>query len=302
MSDTPRSESRAASTLVTGATGMIGRLLVDELVSRGAAFSVMVRPASDASSFTGRQGVDVVRGDLDDPASLEQVLEGVERAFLLTNSTDRTEQQQLAFVDAAHRAGVRHIVKLSQLHASADSPVRFLRYHAAVEEAIRGTGIDYTFVRPNLVLQAYLPFRANIAAGHLQAPISDARVSVVDARDIADIAAIALTQDGHNNRTYDVTGPRAVTHVEIAEAFSRTLGHPVVFERVPSDAFVEAVTASGTPRWQAEGLVEDYEHYGRHEAEGVSNDVESVTGHRARSLTTFVTDYANQFRSTGLSD
>ena len=298
MNDTPRSNGQAARTLVTGATGMIGRLLVDELLSRGAAFSVMVRPASDASSFEGRQGVDVVRGDLNDPASLEQVLGGVERAFLLTNSTDRTEQQQLAFVDAAHHAGVKHIVKLSQLHASADSSVRFLRYHAAVEEAIRAAGIDYTFVRPNLVLQAYLPFAASIAAGQLQAPIGDARVSVVDARDIADVAAIALTEDGHNNRTYDVTGPRAVTHAEIADAFAHALGHPVVFERVSSDAFVEAVAASGTPLWQAEGLAEDYEHYERHEAEEVSTDVETVTGHLPRSVTTFVTDYADRFRST----
>lgn len=187
-----RSNSRAASTLVTGATGMIGRLVVNALVDRGARFSVMIRPSSDSGRLTAHPGMDIVRADLDDPASLPPVLQQVERVFLLTNSTERTQQQQLTFVQAAREAGVRHIVKLSQLHASAASSVRFLRYHAAVEQAIKDSGMDYTFVRPNLVLQAYLPFAAGIAAGHLSAPIGAARISAVDARDIGEVAAAVL--------------------------------------------------------------------------------------------------------------
>lgn len=292
----PESDRRARI-LLTGATGMIGRLLVEELLHNATPFSVMVRPSTDASRFDGLAGVEVVRGDLDDVSTLDQALEGVDRAFLLTNSTDRTERRQLDFVEAARRVGVAHIVKLSQLHASADASVRFLRYHAAVEQAIREAAIEHTFVRPNLVLQAYLPFAAGIAAGRLQAPIDDARVSVVDARDIAEIAAIALTRNGHAGRTYDVTGPAAVTHTEIADALARATGHPVDFESVPADAFLEVMTAAGMPRWQAEGLAEDYEHYRRHEAETVSVDVENLTGHPPRDVDTFARDYAESFRA-----
>ncbi len=297
MSDTSGSAERDGGTLVTGATGMIGRLLVDALVDRGASFSVMVRPSSDPARVTPRPGMDVVNADLDDPASLAPVLHGVERAFLLTNSTERTEQQQLAFVEAARDAGVGHIVKLSQLHASAEASVRFLRYHAAVEQAIRDSGMEFTFVRPNLVLQAYLPFAASIAAGHLSAPIGSARISAVDARDIGEVAAATLTEDGHAGRIYDLTGPHAVTHAEIADALGEALGHPVDFAAASSEEFVQAVVGAGMPRWQAEGLAEDYEHYERGEAESVSDDIEKVTGHPPRSVAVFAKDYAEAFRA-----
>ena len=297
MSAAPESADRTDRILVTGATGMIGRLLVDTLVGRGARFSVMVRPSSDQRRLTPRVGMDVAVADLDDPASLGPALQRVERAFLLTNSTERTEEQQLTFVHAARDAGVRHIVKLSQFHASVNSSVRFLRYHAAVEQAIRDSGMDYTFVRPNLVLQAYLPFAASINAGHLSAPIGRARISAVDARDIGEVAAAALIEDGHAGRIYDLTGPHSVTHSEIADALAHALCHPVAFDTIASEAFLEAVVATGMPQWQAEGLAEDYEHYERGEAATVSDDVEKVTGHPPRSVAVFAKDYAELFRA-----
>jgi uncharacterized protein YbjT (DUF2867 family) len=278
--------------LITGATGMIGSLLADALVARDVEFTAMVR--SDAARLEALPGVRVVRGDFDEPDSLAEALSGVRRAFLLTNSTERTEAQQLAFVRAAAEAGVAHVVKLSQLHARQDSPVRFLRYHAAVEAAIEEAGLGFTFIRPNLILQAYLPFAPMIAAGALQGPIGDARVSAVDARDIAAVSAAALTEDGHVGRRYDVTGPAAVTHAEIAAAFGRAIGRDVVFTSVGSGDFVAALTSQGMPLWQAEGLAEDYAHYDRGEAADVSGDVERVTGRAPRSLDDFAADYAAQ--------
>ena len=182
---------------------MIGSLLTDALVARGAEFSVMLRPGDSGDRIAGKPGVTSTEGDFDDPASLGRALEGVDRAFLLTNSTERTEAQQTAFVEAARAQGVGHVVYLSQLAADQRSPVRFLRYHGAVEAALMNSSVGWTFVRPNLILQAYLPFAPAIAHGLLQAPIGDAAVSVVDARDIAAVAAAALTEDGHvgNTRT-----------------------------------------------------------------------------------------------------
>ena len=87
---------------------------------------------------------------------------GVEKAFLLTNSTERAEHQQIAFVRLAQETGIRHIVKLSQLHADVNSPGRFLRYHAAVEAAVRASGLTFTFLRPNLYMQGLLNFRQSI--------------------------------------------------------------------------------------------------------------------------------------------
>lgn len=282
--------------LISGATGMIGGLLVDALLERGEPLLAMVRPGTKRDRLADRPGVDLVEGDFDDVRSLERALQGVQRAFLVTNSSERTEAQQKAFVAAAEAAGVDHVVKLSQLHAAASSPVRFLRYHAAVEAAIEQSGMAYTFVRPNLIMQAYLPFAPLIAAGRLQAPINQARVSMVDARDIAAVAAAALTENGHERRTYDVTGPDALTHDEIAVAFGAAAGHEVRFEPVTSAAFRVTMEQAGMPPWQAEGLVEDYAHYGRGEAADVSPDVQRVTGRPARSLREFAAEHAAAYR------
>jgi uncharacterized protein YbjT (DUF2867 family) len=283
--------------LITGATGMIGSLLTDARVARGVEFSVMLRPGDLGDRIAGKPGVTSTEGDFDDPASLRRALEGVDRAFLLTNSSERTEAQQVAFVEAAQAQGVGHVVKLSQLAADLHSPVRFLRYHAAVEVALGNSSVGWTFVRPNLILQAYVPFAPAIAHGALPAPIGDAAVSVVDARDIAAVAVAALTEDGHVGKTYTVTGPAAVSHAEIATALGNAIGRRVQFESISAKEFVAMVTGAGMPQWQAEGLAEDYAHYDRGEAGAVSPDVRRVTGADARSVYEFANDYAGAFQS-----
>ena len=105
-----------------------------------------------------------ITADFDDAASVHRALEGVERVFLVTNSTERVEEQQLRFVEIASAAGVRRVVYLSQLHSAKESPVRFLRYHAVVEEAIASSGMEFTHLRPNLYMQGLLGFRASIAS------------------------------------------------------------------------------------------------------------------------------------------
>jgi uncharacterized protein YbjT (DUF2867 family) len=260
----------------------------------------MLRPGDSGDRIAGKPGVTSTEGDFDDPASLRRALEGVDRAFLLTNSTERTEAQQIAFVEAARAQRVGHVVYLSQLAADQDSPVRFLRYHGVVEAALMNSTVGWTFVRPNLILQAYLPFAPTIARGVLQAPIGDASVSVVDARDIAAVAAAALAEDGHVGKTYTITGPAAVTHAEIATELGNAIGRPVRFESIPPEALIAALTGAGMPKWQAEGLAEDYAHYDRGEASTVSPDVAQVTRTSAHSLPDFADHYASLLRSAQL--
>jgi uncharacterized protein YbjT (DUF2867 family) len=276
---------------------MIGSLLSDALAARGVEFTVMLRPGGSGDRIAGKPGVSSTEGDFDDPASLRRALEGVDRAFLLTNSTERTEAQQIAFVEAAQAQRVGQVVYLSQLAADPQSPVRFLRYHGAVEASLVNSTVGWTFVRPNLILQAYIPFAPLIAQGALQVPIGDAAVSVVDARDIAAVAAAALTEDGHVGETYTVTGPAAVSHADIAIALGDAIGRPVRFERMPPKEFVAMLTGFGMPQWQGDGLAEDYAHYDRGEASTVSPDVHQVTGSNARSVHDFAKDYADAFRS-----
>jgi uncharacterized protein YbjT (DUF2867 family) len=255
----------------------------------------MVRNRERASAIVLPQ-VEVVEADFDRPATLLSALAGVERAFLLTPSSERAQSQQIAFIDAARQSGVTHIVKLSQFAADAHSPVRFLRYHAAVEAALQASGIAYTLLRPNLYMQGLLNFRSTIATQDaFYAAASDAKVSAVDVRDIAEVAVAALTESGHEGKIYNLTGPQALTHVEMAECLSEALGRRVTFVDIPSEAMREALLGVGLPVWQADGLIEDYAHYRRGEAAAVTSGVRDATGKAPRSFEEFARDYAGMF-------
>lgn len=288
--------SHTTTILITGATGNVGSVLTKQLSARDVSFRAMVRSPKYAGSLRRMKGVEVVQGDFDDHQSIAHALAGIERAFLLTNSSERAEQQQSDFVEAARRAGVKHIVKLSQWAADANSPVRFLRYHAAVELKIVDSGIAYTFLRPNLFMQGLLGFRESIVKqGKFFAAIGDASVSVVDVRDIAAVAAAVLTEQGHEGKTYDVTGAEALTHREMAEKLSHTLNRQIQFVDVSPEAMREALIGTGFPDWQADGLIEDYAHYGRGEASEIASGVQEATGKHPRSFNDFARDYAPAF-------
>jgi hypothetical protein len=203
-------------------------------VSLEAVLAVPVRAMVRAEADRGKlpAGVEVAVADFDAPASIAAALRGAGRAYLVTPSSERAEAQQRRFADLAAQTGVGHLVVLSQLGADEQSPVRFLRYHAAVERHIRNLGAGYTFLRPNLFFQGLLAFAGTIVAdGRFFAPIGDAAISAVDVRDIAAVAATALGRD-------------------------------ITFVDVSSDAFAESLQGI-LPPWQIQGLLEDYAHYRR---------------------------------------
>jgi uncharacterized protein YbjT (DUF2867 family) len=285
--------------LVTGATGKNGVEIIRRLSGRKERVRAMVHRQNDILRGTPNVELEYVQADFDDPASLRKILSGVQRAFLVTNSSEHVEERQLRFVALAREAGVRHIVYLSQLHAASDSPLRFLRYHAAVEEALRTSGMSYTNLRPNLYMQGLLMIGRTIASeGRFFAPAGGARVSVVDVRDIAAVAVAALTRSGHEGKTYDITGPEALTHGEMAAQLSEALHRPVAFVDLPERDFREALRGFRMPDWQADGLVEDYAHYRRGEASNISSAVQEVTGESPRPFRAFAHDYKSAFLDT----
>jgi uncharacterized protein YbjT (DUF2867 family) len=286
-------KQQAGPVLVTGATGNTGRAIVDALTERGAQVRAMVRTPADRSKLP--DGVQAVVADFDETASIAAALDGTERAYLVTPSSEHAEEQQKRFADLAAKAGTRHLVVLSQLGSRDDSPVRFLRYHAAVEQHVRDLGIGFTFLRPNLFFQGLLTFAGPISAqGAFYAPIGDAAVSAVDVRDIAAVAAVALTQAGHEGATYTLTGPEAITHSQIADALSAAIGRTVSFIDVAPEAFADGIRDL-LPPWQVDGLLEDYAHYRRGEAAAVSPAVAEITGAAPRSIERFAHDYAAAF-------
>ncbi|MCF2492909.1 SDR family oxidoreductase [Dyadobacter chenhuakuii] len=289
--------SELTKLLVTGATGTIGKELCKILSAKGVPYKAMVRSVARAQNMDDLAGAELVTGDFNDSESLKSALTGVERAFLLTNSSEQAEQQQIRFVDIAQEAGVKHIVKLSQWAADAESPVRFLRYHAAVEAHIHKSGMLYTFLRPNLFMQGLLGFRDSIRfQGQFYGAIGDAKISIVDVRDIAAAAAAALTDPRHENQVYALTGPEALSHHELADTLSAVLGYSVTFIDLTSEMLEEMLLKVGFPTWQAEGLVEDYAHYKKGEASEVAPGIMDATGTAPRTFSDFAKDHAALFR------
>jgi len=279
--------------LVTGATGNTGGAILDALVRRDLRVRAMVRSEADRVKLP--DGVQAVIADFDDPASIAAAMVGARSAYLVTPSSERAEEQQRRFADLAAKAGLHHLVVLSQLAADEHSPVRFLRYHAAVEQHVRDLGIPYTFLRPNLFFQGLLAFARPVAAeGRFYAPVGDARVSAVDVRDIGAVAAVTLTEPGHEGATYTLTGPSAITHAQIAGALTAALGRQVNFVDVSPSAFADSLRGV-LPPWQVDGLLEDYAHYRRGEAAVVSSAVTEITGTAPRDVAQFARDYAPAF-------
>lgn len=292
-------KSKNATILVTGATGNVGTELTKLLAAQKIPFRAMVRAVKDTDLPADSDVAETVIGDFNDAKTVADALQGIERAFLLTNSSEQAETQQTAFVDAAKRAGVKHIVKLSQWAADANSPVRFLRYHHAAERKIEDSGIAYTFLRPNLFMQSLLGFRGSIMSqGKFFGAIGDARISAVDVRDVAAVAAAALTRSGHEGKIYNLTGPEALSHQEMAQKLSATLKRNINFVDVPPGAMREALLGFGFPKWQADGLIEDYAHYSRGEASELASGVYDALGKQPRSFDDFARDYAPAFSSS----
>lgn len=288
--------SRAATILVTGVTGNVGSRLAGFLAIQGIPFRAMVRSVATARRLPALANAELVAGDFNDPEAVAKALSGIDKAFLLSNSSAQAEAQQLGFVDVAKRIGTQHIVKLSQWAADIESPVRFLRYHAVVEQRIRDAGLAYTFLRPNLFMQGLLGFSQMIAKqGKFFASIGDARISAVDVRDIAAVAATVLSEQGHAGQVYNLTGPEAITHTAMAAKISDACGRRVQFETIEPSTMRQALTIAGFPPWQVEGLIEDYAHYAREEAALVTDDIMQVTGRQPLSFNDFARDYAKDF-------
>jgi uncharacterized protein YbjT (DUF2867 family) len=283
--------------LITGATGNIGSELVKKLSANHHHLRAFVRSRWQSREIA-HKGVELTEGDFTDPDTFTRALRDVDRLFLLIPSSAEVERQQKNFVDAAKQSGVKHIVKLSQLGADENAPGRFQRYHGAVEKYILESGVPYTFLRPNLFMQGLLNFGDMISAlGTFYAPAGDdkVKVSVVDVRDIASVAARVLTESGHEGETYDITGPEALSHAEMASQLSHAVGRAIKYVEVSPEGMRHAMLGSEMPKWQVDGLVEDYAHYCRGEGAVVTSTVYDVTGVNPINFFQFARDYSGKF-------
>lgn len=281
--------------LVTGSTGTIGSEVVRLLSAARVPTRALARSAEKAAAIRA-PGIEVVLGDFEDASSLDAALAGVDRLFLLSSVHPSMAELQGNVVRAAARAGTRHIVKLGAANVALDSPISVGRAHAQVEALIAESGIPHTFLRPTLFMQSLFMHAASICSqGAFYLPVRRGAVAMVDARDIAAVAAAALTRPGHEGRAYVLTGPAALRMDEVAAALSAATGRTVRYVDVAPDAARKGMLTQGIPDWFVDDLLKLMEDFADGAGAQVSGAVEEATGRRARPFEEFAREFAAAF-------
>ncbi len=281
--------------LVIGGHSKIGAALIGELLDRGQQVRALVRAGEPGGIPAPAQ---TVTGDLADEGSLVTAMEGAEKVFLLSSPHPEAVSWHRNAIDAARRTDVRLVVRSSILGADKDSPAEFISAHTACDRYLEGSGLPCVIVRPNLFLQnipeSTIP--AIDASGNFYVNAGAARISMVDTRDIAAVAAVALTEPGHAGAHYDVTGPEALSYADVAAGLTRAMRRQVAYVDVPDDAVRQALLGAGLNEWFASALVGLYQDYRRSGADGyaaqVTGTVQRLTGRPPRSLADLLDEIA----------
>ena len=266
---------------ITGSTGNVGGRVARLLATRQVEQRLLVRSPAKAPSLPQTE---VVQASYADQDAVRRALTGVDVALMVSGSEseDRLAEHR-SFVDAAAEAGVRHLVYTSFYGAAADATFTLARDHHHTEQHIERSGMSWTFLRDNL----YLDFFPMLAGedGVLRGPADDGLVAAVAQDDIAAVAtAVLLDPTSHEGRTYDLTGPEAITLSEAAGTMSRILGRDYSFRDETLEEAHASRASYGVPDWQVEAWVSTYTAIASGELSGVTGDVERVTGRAPLSL------------------
>ena len=283
--------------LVTGATGLNGTALVRKLSTKGVPLRALVRNAAKAAEIAALPNVEIAIADMGKPETLPAALAGVDRAMLNSSADPAMVEVQSNFIAAAAKAGVRHVVKLSGIMPELDSPFRFARMHGEIEQRLEASGMAFTHLRAGEFMPSY--FRQVpmiLAKGALFLPMENQRIASIDIGDLAEIAALVLTNPGHEGKIYPLTGPEALTMTEVAERLSAATGKTIKYINVPPEDVRKAQLAAGVPPYIADALAELFAERRKGKESQVWPIAQTLLGRRPTSFAEFAARNAAIFR------
>jgi len=281
--------------LVTGA-GVTGGEVLRQLAASNLPARALVRNLDRAEPFR-KIGVELVEGDFSQSDSWKRALDGVAKVFAVTLSHPDAEAWNAIFLDAAKASGVEQVVQLSGTSVSPSSPAAFHRQMGRCDEAVKASGLGYTILQPNVFFQNMMREAAAIREqGRFRSAVGNARISMIDVRDIAEAAVKVLTGEGHLGKVYVLTGPESLTYFDVARLLSEAVGKPIEYEALDEDAAVKALIGLGIPEPIARQRVEIHRSFSNGAFTPVTNDVENLLGRSPRSFADFARDYAEVFR------
>jgi len=277
---------------ITGAGGTVGSEVVKQLESSNAPFRV-AHFSNEKAETSRARGLEAVVVDYSRPATLTEAFRGCNKLFLLGPNALNQTQLELNAVEAAKAAGVQHIVKQSVMGAEEES-YSLANVHRPVEKAIESSGLTWTFLRPNSFMQNLATFMSESikAEGVFYSASGEAKISHVDVRDIAAVAAQALTVSAHERKAYTLSGPEALTYDEVADTLSCVLERPISHVSLPSSDLQQALLAEGMPEGLADRMLDLERYFREGRASLVSNDVKLVTGCDPRSFPGYLREAA----------
>jgi uncharacterized protein YbjT (DUF2867 family) len=252
-------KDQAGKILVTGAGGLNGKAIIREFERREIPVTAMVR---DLTKLPERHSpvIDYLEADLRRPDTYAEALEGVARALLISTADLQMVETQCAFIDACKAAGVPHVIKFSGEESGIGfDPQKFpfTRMHEEIEDYLEASGLQWTHLRPSQFMEVYLREANSIKNdGVLALALEDITMSPVAVDDIAKIAVALLSKGGHHHESLRITGPQALSMTEIAEIISRVTEKKVHYLKIPLEARLKGMLASGAPEYFVDAVAQ----------------------------------------------
>jgi uncharacterized protein YbjT (DUF2867 family) len=278
--------------LITGATGNIGSALIQKFVAARMPVRALVRSPEKVKHITA-PNVEIAIGDFTQPDSVSAALQGVEKLFLLSSLEPNLPQLQQQVIQLAKQAGVQHIVKLSAENADPRSALAIYRWHGEVEHYLANSGLGWTHLRPGYFMQNLLMSSATIQAQNSLFSVQDEITAAIDARDIAAVAFEILTQSGHDQKIYHLTGAEVLSFSDMLQQLGQILGRDLQLVRLSPEDYRQGMTSAGLPEWLIDCLME---MSGQAQTPIVEDSVSVITGRSPILFQQFAADYAAAFR------
>ncbi|MFJ2829929.1 NAD(P)H-binding protein [Streptomyces sp. NPDC087263] len=276
--------------LVTGATGTIGSELLRQLAARGEKARALTR---DPARAQVPAGIEVVRGDYHEPASVEAAMSGVSAFFSVGVLGPGDADADAYLVAAARAAGVRRVVKLSSI-GTGDPALG--NWHVGGEQAVQASELEWTVLRPSSFASNTLRWAEAIHSG---SPVPNmtgtGAQGVIDPRDVSEVAAETLLAPGHSGRTYTLTGPELLTTSDQAATLAEVLGRPVTTVDVPPDVLRAQFLEAGMPETRAEGVLAGTVYVRKGGNAVLTEDVRRVLGREPRTYDRWARDHREAF-------
>jgi NAD(P)H dehydrogenase (quinone) len=283
--------------LITTGNGMFGGALIRALYAKDVRMRIMVR---NAGKFV-LQGpnAEVVTGDMDQPETLDPLMEGVDKIFLTSPMDDRIEKREIAVIKAAKKHGVRQVVKIGGAVRHEDD--QLARMHGKVIDFLRDSGIPLTLISPNSLMEtSFLAYAPSIRYMHAFYGMSgQGRVGLVALKDVAEVAAHVLTTSGHDGRNYEITGPEAIDMYEVAKRFTDVLGTRIRYVDLEEDKLIRMMMKyekSLTPEKLDIEVLCHLRAWREGRADLVTTTFEELTGRKPAPLAEFITENLDTFK------